>query len=147
MAQFSEASLKKLREVHIDLQTIFLFTVKYFDCSIIYGLRTTEEQQELYAQGRTKPGYIVTYKDGIHKKSKHQDGLAVDVIVYHKEHPHIRWKDERGMYHFAGIVLAFAKILREQGKINSEIRWGGNWDMDDDLYDQTFMDLVHFEII
>ena len=34
--------------------------------------RTTERQQELYAQGRTKPGSIVTWLDGVNTISKHQ---------------------------------------------------------------------------
>lgn len=40
--------------------------------------RTTAQQQALYAQGRTAPGRRVTNCDGIRKRSKHQDGLAVD---------------------------------------------------------------------
>ena len=47
------------------------------------GARSTEEQQELYARGRTKPGKIVTYADGVQRKSNHQPkadgyGYAVD---------------------------------------------------------------------
>ncbi len=33
---------------------------------------TAEEQRALYEQGRTKPGAIVTYRDGFRKKSLHQ---------------------------------------------------------------------------
>lgn len=54
-----------------------------FQMMVTDGLRTTEQQQALYAQGRTKPGPIVTYADGIKVPSNHQgklDGLghAVD---------------------------------------------------------------------
>jgi len=47
------------------------------------GGRTMATQQALFAQGRTKPGPIVTHADGIIKKSNHQaaaDGFfhAVD---------------------------------------------------------------------
>lgn len=47
------------------------------------GVRSTEAQQRLYAQGRTAPGKIVTFADGVTKKSNHQakaDGFghAVD---------------------------------------------------------------------
>ena len=50
---------------------------------VTHGLRTVGEQQELFAQGRTKPGKRVTNCDGITKKSRHQlarDGFghAVD---------------------------------------------------------------------
>lgn len=49
---------------------------------IVEGVRTATRQQELYAQGRTTPGPIVTYKDGVRHKSNHQPvngfGMAVD---------------------------------------------------------------------
>ena len=41
--------------------------------------RTRERQQYLYAQGRTRPGPIVTWKDGVKKKSNHQSGKAGDI--------------------------------------------------------------------
>ncbi len=50
----------------------------------VQGLRTTAQQQALYAQGRTVPGHLVTKADGVLHKSNHQaqaDGLghAVDM--------------------------------------------------------------------
>lgn len=50
---------------------------------VCQGLRTVAAQQALYAQGRTKPGKIVTNCDGVLKKSRHQAasdgcGHAVD---------------------------------------------------------------------
>lgn len=49
------------------------------------GLRTEARQAELYAQGRTAPGAIVTNCDGVTHRSHHQpqaDGLghAVDCV-------------------------------------------------------------------
>jgi hypothetical protein len=54
-----------------------------------YVLRTNDEQTALYEQGRTAPGKIVTYKDGVISKSMHQKQLlhgedcahAVDISV------------------------------------------------------------------
>ena len=46
---------------------------------ITQGLRTVEEQNELYAQGRTKPGKIVTNAKGGY--SYHNYGLAFDFAV------------------------------------------------------------------
>lgn len=40
--------------------------------------RTSEEQDELYAQGRTKPGMIVTHVDD--SNSFHTHGLAIDIV-------------------------------------------------------------------
>ena len=41
-------------------------------------LRTAAEQDALYAQGRTKPGNIVTNAKGSSYKSQHQWGIAFD---------------------------------------------------------------------
>ncbi|MBL0351134.1 MAG: hypothetical protein IPP68_12320 [Elusimicrobia bacterium] len=45
--------------------------------------RTVAEQQRLYAQGRTTKGNIVTWVDGIKKKSNHNSypSKAIDVAV------------------------------------------------------------------
>lgn len=45
---------------------------------IVQGLRTIEEQNDLYAQGRTKPGPIVTKAKG--GSSFHNYGVAIDVV-------------------------------------------------------------------
>ena len=132
MQEFSPSSLKHLESVHPDLQTLFHYVVKIRDCTIVSGLRTQEEQQALYAQGRSVPGEIVTYKDGIERRSKHQTGLAVDVVPY----PEL-YRDAYEMDQLARIVLGSAEKLKQQGKIDSEIEWGGFW---------RFKDRPHYEI-
>jgi peptidoglycan L-alanyl-D-glutamate endopeptidase CwlK len=52
---------------------------------ITQGVRTVAQQQALYAQGRSKPGKIVTNCDGVRRLSNHQVradgyGYAVDVV-------------------------------------------------------------------
>ena len=32
-------------------------------------------------------------------------------------------------------------------ELGIRLRWGGDWDGDNELRDQTFNDLVHFEVI
>jgi peptidoglycan LD-endopeptidase CwlK len=46
---------------------------------IVQGLRTIDEQNALYAQGRTKPGPVVTKAVG--GKSYHNYGLAIDFAI------------------------------------------------------------------
>jgi peptidoglycan L-alanyl-D-glutamate endopeptidase CwlK len=46
---------------------------------IVQGLRTIDEQNALYAQGRTKPGSIVTNAKG--GSSFHNYGLAIDFAI------------------------------------------------------------------
>lgn len=72
------------------------------------GGRTTERQQELYAQGRTKPGPIVTNADGVTKRSNHQaaaDGFyhAVD-CAFISEEP---WAES----HPWALYVGLAKLL------------------------------------
>lgn len=150
MAKFSKLSQEKLNTCHRDLITIFNEVIKYFDCTIVYGHRSVEKQQELYAQGRTQEGPIVTYCDGVNKKSKHNHNpsKAVDVIPYFgtEENP-IQWNNIKSMYYFGGFVMGIARRLKDEGKITHEIRYGGDWDQDGNVIDESFVDAVHFEII
>lgn len=50
---------------------------------VVQGLRTIEEQDGLYAQGRTKPGAIVTNARG--GKSFHNYGTAIDFAIMYDE--------------------------------------------------------------
>lgn len=62
--------------------------------------------------------------------------LAVDVAPWP-----IDWNDKNRFYHFAGRVQGIAQMF------NIKIRWGGDWDSDNDLKDQNFYDLPHFELV
>ena len=159
MGAYGNASQQKLNTCHPDLITLFQEVVKGFDNTIIYGERTPTEQFELYKQGRKQDANgkwivvdkskVVTYKDGTINKSEHNysPSHAVDAAPYYTTEPHIRWKDTRRMDHFAGFVRGVAFRLKAEGKITHNIRWGGDWDNDTEVKDETFMDLVHFEII
>ena len=62
MFKFSRNSEKKLQYLHPNLQNFFreLIKISPYDFSITQGVRTAEEQNKLYQQGRTVPGKIVT---------------------------------------------------------------------------------------
>lgn len=47
---------------------------------VVQGLRTIAEQDAIYAQGRTKPGQIVTKAKG--GQSYHNYGLAIDIVPF-----------------------------------------------------------------
>jgi peptidoglycan L-alanyl-D-glutamate endopeptidase CwlK len=131
MNKFSDKSLSILQTVHPDLQTLFHSVLEDWDCTVVSGLRTEDEQQELYAKGRTADGDIVTYLDGIVKKSKHQTGDAVDVIPYPSGYSDLATMDKFGLF-----VLDRAIELKREGKIDSVIKWGGHW---------RWKDRPHFE--
>lgn len=99
--------------------------------------RTMNRQQELYALGRTKPGRIVTYKDGIIEISNHQIWEAADccLVFINPLTGGYRWEWSRDpKYDEAG------DLCREFG-----LRWGGDWDSDDEI-DSTDFDIYHFEL-
>ena len=50
-------------------------------CRFAFTLRTIDEQNALYAQGRTKPGKRVTNARG--GLSFHNYGLAIDIVLIH----------------------------------------------------------------
>ena len=97
-----------------------------YDYILISGNRTWKEQDALYAQGRTKPGKIVTNAKG--GQSNHNFGAAGDFGVF---------KD--GKYLDDSKPAIADKIHREVGKIAKEhgIEWGGDW--------KTSKDYPHFE--
>lgn len=128
MYYFSKRSKAALDSAHPDLQKLFNEVIKIIDCTIIYGHRTQEEQEEQFRLGHTSLHY---------PKSKHNQlpSLAVDVVPYP-----IDWHDRERFIYFAGIVKGVAEQL------GIKMRWGGDWDNDNELRDQTWMDLPHYEL-
>lgn len=151
MPAFSRTSIERLNTCHSDIQRVFIEVVKHFDCTILYGRRSPEEQFELFKKGRKEingiwvvehPHLVVTYKDGYNKKSmhNHSPSLAVDVVPYYPDRPHIRWNDSERSYMFIGFVLGIAK------QMDITLISGTDWDGDTEVHDQTFMDIPHFQL-
>ena len=125
MAKFSKTSLARLEGVDYRLQDLaHRVVMSHHDCTVLYGRRTEAEQAKLVQEGLSRT-----------MNSRHLTGHAIDLAPYP-----IDWNNKKRFYYFGGIVVAVAKEL------NIPLRWGGDWDSDDDLDDQKFMDLVHFEI-
>ncbi len=76
-------------------------------------LRTAAEQDALYAQGRTKPGSIVTNAKGSTYSSQHQWGVAVDFYR----------NDGKGAYNQADGFFDKAGALAKTVGLG----WGGDW--------------------
>lgn len=125
---YGKRSLRNLKEAHEELQDLFNEVIKYYDCAIIEGHRNKEEQDEAFHAGKSKLKW---------PKSKHnsQPSVAVDVIPWP-----VDWDDYQRFYYFGGLV----KGIAVQMKI--PIRWGGDWDSDNNFKDQRFNDLIHFEL-
>jgi peptidoglycan L-alanyl-D-glutamate endopeptidase CwlK len=126
----------KLRDEAILLyDEIILALTGMAACRFSYTLRTFAEQDALYAQGRTKPGVIVTKAKG--GQSYHNYGLAIDIVL-------LVDKDGNGTFETASwdtksdfdgdkksdwqeVVAIFKRYGWE---------WGGDW---------RFVDAPHFQ--
>lgn len=64
------------------------------------GFRSKERQDQLYAQGRTGPGIIVTYAKG--GESMHQYGLAADLVGWVSEQ--WTWELSEQVWHDMGVI-------------------------------------------
>lgn len=84
-------------------------------------LRTKEEQDALYAQGRTEPGAIVTNAKGSDYRSQHQWGIAFD--FYLKMDVDGDGKTTDDSYNDkTGLFAKAANVAKELG-----LAWGGDW--------------------
>ncbi len=84
-------------------------------------LRTMEEQEALYAQGRTKPGPIVTNARGDSYRSQHQWGIAFDFYLLMDIDGDGRVADD-SYNDSTGIFRRAAVVAKELG-----LAWGGDW--------------------
>lgn len=89
---------------------------------VISGHRSYEEQDELYAQGRTKPGQIVTKAKGGY--SKHNFATAFDVGIFSPDGK--EYFGESPDYKKVGVIGESLGLI-----------WGGSW--------TDFQDEPHFE--
>jgi len=116
MAQYGKTSLSKLVGVHPDLVTVMNEAIKDtpIDYSLIFGVRTTKMQQDLYAQGRTKKGNIVTKADGVKNKSNHQikeDGFGWAVDFCPLIEGKLDWNTHANFKAIADHIVATGKRL------------------------------------
>jgi peptidoglycan L-alanyl-D-glutamate endopeptidase CwlK len=132
--QLSERSLKNLEGVNPLLVAVVERAIQITtqDFIVIEGLRTQARQDALWAQGRTKPGPIVTWtKDA----SSHGTGRAVDICPYP-----VDWND---LKKFDAISRAMFQAADELGVT---LRWGADWDMDGKPRERGESDSPHFEL-
>ena len=90
---------------------------------ITQTMRTFEESDALYAQGRTKPGPIVSNVKG--GRSFHNYGLAIDFV--NKVNDQINWTVDANW-------MIVVKCFKQRG-----FKWGGDWT-------GSLIDYPHFEM-
>ena len=128
MPRYSNRSAIKLAECDERIQRVFNRVIETIDNTILVGYRDEETQEEMYDQGRSQ----LQYPNSKHNKLPSQ---AIDVAPYP-----IDWNDRERFTLFAGFVLGTAE------EMGIKLRWGGDWDRDWETADNSFDDLVHFEL-
>lgn len=125
--KLSRLSLARLNGVKAILTAICVDAIPNspYDFGIAWmgGVRTAVEQHRLFVNKKSKA-------DGYTRISKHQKGLAFDIVCY--EDGKITW-DEKIFTEVANHILETAK--KQYG---IELTWGGNW--------KSFQDKPHFQI-
>lgn len=124
--KFSKKSKNILNTVNKELTILAneVLKISKIDFAITDGLRSTEEQQNLYKLGKSKC-------DGLIKKSKHQLGKAIDIMCYDK--------NNKGTWDFK-YYEEISKLFKQKAvELNIKIKWGGDW--------VNFKDGVHFELV
>lgn len=129
MPQFGKRSRDNLSTCHPDLQLLFNEVIKHIDCTILEGHRDEATQNRLFNEGKSK----LKFPNGKHNS---KPSNAVDVAPWP-----IDWNDSGRFYMFVGFVRAIAEQLKIPIRCGAD--WSGNWK----TTDQTFHDLVHFELM
>tara|TARA_R100000656_G_scaffold28643_1_gene24983 strand:+ start:223 stop:600 length:378 start_codon:yes stop_codon:yes gene_type:complete len=124
MPRFGKRSKERLRGVDTKLVNVLNQLIKIMDVTIIEGVRSAERQEELLKKKATKTKY-----------SKHMEGKAVDLAPYP-----IDWEDRERFHYMGGMLRGIGHQL------GTPVRWGGDWDSDGEIKDNSFDDLVHVEI-
>ena len=133
MFKLGAKSMSRLDGVDIRMVAVVKRAIQLseVDFSVLEGLRSKSRQAELYAQGRTAPGKIVTWT----MTSKHIVGTAVDLVPYPLD-----WNDLKKFDAIAKAMFAAAKEL------NVNIRWGADWNQNGKPREKGETDSPHFEL-
>lgn len=107
---------KRLKQLHPKLsakvkEIIEAMALQGIEMRVVQGLRTYEEQNILYAQGRTRKGPKVTNAKG--GQSYHNFALAADLCPF---------KDGKPQWENANAFGRLGAVCRSVG-----LEWGGNW--------------------
>lgn len=137
MYQFSKKSLERLATCHEDLQVLASEVLKIHDCTVVCGYRNKEEQNRFFAEGVSK----LRYPNGKHNQIPSR---AIDLGPYVRNQS---LYDREQVLLFAGIVIGVAHMLYQDGRMKHKIRWGGDWDSDNNFKEHSFFDGIHFELV
>lgn len=133
MPSFSKKSNEKLNTCHPSLIFLMNETIKTHDFTILCGVRSDQEQNQLYKAGKTK-------KKAGQSKHNQSPSLAIDIAPYFLNKPHIDWEAIADFAYLQGFIEATAL------KLGLKVRLGCRWDHSK-IRDNSFKDYVHVELV
>jgi peptidoglycan L-alanyl-D-glutamate endopeptidase CwlK len=99
---------------------------------ITEGFRSFEKQNQLYEQGRTMSGPIITNAKG--GQSYHNYGLAIDFALINPKNKQLSWNTKIDRNHNG--TADWMEVVQEAKKLG--FAWGGDW--------ENFKDYPHLEM-
>lgn len=131
------------------------YVLEWIDVGVTCGHRTEAEQNKAFKEGNSK----VQYPNSRHNMFPSK---AVDLVIYHQEFGYLwgtpeqftliakvkhctRELAETWFYmQYARVDTLMQTAARDVG-VN--LRWGGRWSHDNDLLDNEFIDIFHWEVV
>jgi len=133
MFKFSKRSLKLLSYLDQDVANVLKEAIKVIDFSVIETWRSKADQNKYYDQGRSKLRWPQSKHNT--KSDRPQKVKAVDIIPYPEG-----WDAPKEKFYF---MMGIIKGIAESKGI--KLRFGLDWDSDNEFNDQSFNDFPHIE--
>lgn len=145
MPIFGSDSNRKLEGVHPDLVLICREAIKHYDFKVLCGVRDLFAQNDVFNRGMSKVKFPDSKHNIITNEEARQFGLtprplalAVDLAPWP-----IDWAQDKvsRFFYLAGVIQTVASVL------TMHIRWGHDFNQNQNFYDQNFIDAPHFELV
>jgi peptidoglycan L-alanyl-D-glutamate endopeptidase CwlK len=136
MFSFGKTSRTRLATCHPDIKAVLnkAIGMSSIDFTVVCGSRDRADQDEAFNNGKSSVQW---------PNSKHNGfpSTAVDIAPYWPGQG-IVWHRRNEFIFLAGFICGIA------AEMGIEMRWGGNWDQDQEIItDQNLIDLPHLELV
>ena len=125
----STQDLERLATCDHRLASVVRRVAALYPCRVLEGHRGEAAQNAAFAAGKSQ----LRFPNGKHNALP---SLAVDVVPLP-----VDWNNREAFSYFAGHMMMAAVMM------GYELRWGGDWDRDRNLPNNSFDDLPHYELV
>lgn len=122
-------SVERLKKAHPLLRKLFLEVGKLTDIQVLDATRGRAAQELAFRTKRSKARFGQSAHNYV-------PAIALDVVPLP-----LNWKNHKPF-----IRLGKEFVLPTAAKLGIKIRWGGDWNMNGVLTDESFVDLPHYEL-